>query len=117
MKAGDKSCAYLRWFRSPRPERSRTSASVIEEAKRLADAGYSEIQLLARTSTVTAILARRLGFRHFARPCPAASQAFAGALHHFASARFRQAIIDAIDANPNLCNTVISGAVRFHRAY
>ncbi len=30
------------------PERSRTSASVMEEARRLADSGYTEIQLLGQ---------------------------------------------------------------------
>ncbi len=44
----DKSCAYcvVRYTRGP--ERSRASASVMEEARRLADSGYTEIQLLGQ---------------------------------------------------------------------
>jgi len=103
----DKSCAYCVVPFTRGPERSRTSASVIEEAKRLADSGYTEIQLLGqnvnsyrdpsaagwdfatlldRVGTVGGI--RRVRFttshpRDFVKP-----------------------IVDAIDANPNLCNHV-----------
>src|ERR1700739_4098439 len=44
----DKSCAYCVVPFTRGPERSRTSASVIAEAARLAEAGYSEIQLLGQ---------------------------------------------------------------------
>src|SRR5258708_4488984 len=42
----DKSCAYCVVPFTRGPERSRTSASVLAEARELAGAGYSEIQLL-----------------------------------------------------------------------
>jgi tRNA-2-methylthio-N6-dimethylallyladenosine synthase len=45
----DKACTYCVVPFTRGPERSRTSASVLEEARRLADAGYSEIQLLGQT--------------------------------------------------------------------
>ena len=45
----DYSCAYCVVPRTRGPERSRTSESVLAEARRLADAGYTEIQLLGQT--------------------------------------------------------------------
>src|SRR5262249_19956494 len=42
----DKSCAYCVVPFTRGPERSRTSASVMAEAQTLADAGYTEVQLL-----------------------------------------------------------------------
>src|SRR5579863_4344935 len=44
----DKSCAYCVVPFTRGPERSRTSASVMDEARRLAELGYSEIQLLGQ---------------------------------------------------------------------
>ena len=44
----DKHCAYCVVPFTRGPERSRTSASVIEEARRIADAGFTEIQLLGQ---------------------------------------------------------------------
>ena len=45
----DKACSYCVVPFTRGPERSRASASVLAEARRLADAGYSEIQLLGQT--------------------------------------------------------------------
>src|ERR1700723_2665258 len=45
----DYACAYCVVPRTRGPERSRTSESVLAEAPRLADAGYTEIQLLGQT--------------------------------------------------------------------
>ncbi len=44
----DKTCAYCVVPFTRGPERSRTSASVMAEARRLADTGYTEIQLLGQ---------------------------------------------------------------------
>src|ERR1700685_3770619 len=44
----DKSCAYCVVPFTRGPERSRTSESVLAEARRLAESGYSEIQLLGQ---------------------------------------------------------------------
>jgi tRNA-2-methylthio-N6-dimethylallyladenosine synthase len=87
----DKSCAYCVVPFTRGPERSRTSESVMAEARRLAESGYTEIQLLGQNvnsyrdpspagwdfATLLARAAR--DFRHSAR-----------ALHDFASARFHQ---------------------------
>ena len=45
----DKACSYCVVPFTRGPERSRASAAVLQEARRLADAGYSEIQLLGQT--------------------------------------------------------------------
>jgi tRNA-2-methylthio-N6-dimethylallyladenosine synthase len=45
----DKSCSYCVVPFTRGPERSRSSASILEEVRKLADAGYSEIQLLGQT--------------------------------------------------------------------
>jgi tRNA-2-methylthio-N6-dimethylallyladenosine synthase len=44
----DKSCAYCVVPFTRGPERSRTSASILNEARKLAEAGYTEIQLLGQ---------------------------------------------------------------------
>ena len=89
------------------PERSRTSASVIEEATTLADSGYTEIQLLGQN------------VNSYRDPSPAGWD-FAtlldrvGGVPGIRRVRFTTShprdfvkpIIDAIDANPNLCNHV-----------
>src|SRR5215475_5860929 len=45
----DKACAYCVVPHTRGPERSRTSESILAETRRLADSGYSEIQLLGQT--------------------------------------------------------------------
>jgi tRNA-2-methylthio-N6-dimethylallyladenosine synthase len=103
----DKSCAYCVVPFTRGPERSRTGASVIEEATRLADSGYTEIQLLGQN------------VNSYRDPSPAAWD-FAtlldrvGAVPGIRRVRFTTShprdfvkpIIDAIDSNPHLCNHV-----------
>jgi tRNA-2-methylthio-N6-dimethylallyladenosine synthase len=45
----DKACSYCVVPHTRGPERSRASAAILVEVRRLADAGYSEIQLLGQT--------------------------------------------------------------------
>jgi tRNA-2-methylthio-N6-dimethylallyladenosine synthase len=103
----DKNCAYCVVPFTRGPERSRTSASVMEEAKRLADSGYTEIQLLGQN------------VNSYRDPSPAGWD-FATLLDRVGSIPglrrvrfttshprdFVKPIIDAIDSNPNLCNHV-----------
>ncbi len=103
----DKSCAYCVVPYTRGPERSRTSASVIEEARRLADQGYTEIQLLGQNvnsyrdpsppgwdfATLLARVAETPGLRRV----------------RFTTSHprdFVKGIVDAIDANPVLANHV-----------
>jgi tRNA-2-methylthio-N6-dimethylallyladenosine synthase len=103
----DKSCAYCVVPFTRGPERSRTGESIIREAHSLADAGYTEIQLLGQN------------VNSFRDPSPAAWD-FATLLRNvgkvpgirrvrFTTSHprdFTREIIDAIDENPVLCNHV-----------
>jgi tRNA-2-methylthio-N6-dimethylallyladenosine synthase len=84
----DKSCAYCVVPFTRGPERSSTSQNVMAEARRLADAGYTEIQLLGQNVNSETPGIRRVRFitshpRDFVKP-----------------------IVDAIDSNPVLCDHV-----------
>ncbi len=103
----DKSCAYCVVPFTRGPERSRTGASVIEEATRLAGLGYTEIQLLGQN------------VNSYRDPSPAGWD-FATLLDQvgrvpgirrvrFTTSHprdFVKPIIDAIEGNANLCNHV-----------
>src|SRR3954471_20169988 len=103
----DKSCAYCVVPFTRGPERSRTSASVIAEAAELARSGHSEVQLLGQN------------VNSYRDPSPAGWD-FATVLDQvgrvpgirrvrFTTSHprdFVKPIIDAIDANPTLCNHV-----------
>ena len=103
----DKSCAYCVVPFTRGPERSRTSASVLAEARTLAEAGYTEIQLLGQNvnsyrdpsaagwdfATLLANVGRTPGIRRV----------------RFTTSHprdFVREIVDAIDENPALCNHV-----------
>jgi tRNA-2-methylthio-N6-dimethylallyladenosine synthase len=103
----DKACAYCVVPFTRGPERSRTSASVLREARDLVAAGYSEVQLLGQN------------VNSYQDPSPAGWD-FATLLRHMGQipgmrrVRFTTShprdfvkdIIDAIDENPVLCNHV-----------
>jgi tRNA-2-methylthio-N6-dimethylallyladenosine synthase len=103
----DKSCAYCVVPFTRGPERSRTSASVIDEAGQIAAMGYTEIQLLGQN------------VNSYRDPSPAGWD-FATLLDgvgrvpgirrvRFTTSHprdFVKAIVDAIDQNPALCNHV-----------
>ena len=103
----DKACAYCVVPFTRGPERSRTSESVLREARSLAELGYSEIQLLGQN------------VNSYRDPSPAGWD-FAKLLEEtgkvpglkrvrFTTSHprdFGKSIIDAIDANENLCNHV-----------
>jgi len=103
----DKSCAYCVVPFTRGPERSRTSASVLDEAGRIAASGYTEIQLLGQN------------VNSYRDPSPAGWD-FATLLDRvgrvpgirrvrFTTSHprdFVKEIVDAIDENPALCNHV-----------
>ncbi len=103
----DKSCAYCVVPFTRGPERSRTSASVMAEAGRLAEQGYTEIQLLGQN------------VNSYRDPSPAGWDfatllARVGEVPGIRRVRyttshprdFVKAIVDAMDANPVLCDHV-----------
>jgi tRNA-2-methylthio-N6-dimethylallyladenosine synthase len=103
----DKSCAYCVVPFTRGPERSRTSESVIAEARGLAERGYTEIQLLGQN------------VNSYRDPSPAGWD-FATLLARVAEISgirrvryttshprdFVKSIVDAMDANPVLCDHV-----------
>ncbi len=103
----DKACAYCVVPFTRGPERSRTAASVVDEAKRLVDQGYTEVQLLGQN------------VNSYRDPSPTGWD-FATLLNEvgnipgmkrvrFTTSHprdFVKPIIDAIESNPNLCNHV-----------
>jgi tRNA-2-methylthio-N6-dimethylallyladenosine synthase len=102
----DKFCAYCVVPYTRGNERSRTAASVMEEARRMADAGYTEIQLLGQNVN---------SYRD-----PSGTMTFAQLLHavgtingirrvRFTTSHprdFTKDIVEAIDATPTLCDHV-----------
>jgi tRNA-2-methylthio-N6-dimethylallyladenosine synthase len=103
----DKSCAYCVVPFTRGPERSRTSAGVMDEARRLAETGYTEIQLLGQN------------VNSYRDPSPAGWD-FATLLARVAEVPgirrvryttshprdFTRAIVDAMDANESVCDHV-----------
>lgn len=103
----DKSCAYCVVPFTRGPERSRTSESVLREARELAEKGYTDIQLLGQN------------VNSYLDPSPAGLD-FAALLRktgevpgirrvRFTTSHprdFVKSIIDAIEENPALCNHV-----------
>src|SRR5579863_5111594 len=103
----DKACSYCVVPFTRGPERSRASASVLQEVRRLADAGYSEIQLLGQTVNSYADPSpKRMSFAELL----AAVAAVPGIRRvRFTTSHprdFGRDIVAAIDAVPELCDHV-----------
>jgi len=102
----DKFCAYCVVPYTRGKERSRTSTSVLAEARRMADSGYSEIQLLGQNVNSYRDPEGKLSFAELL--------AAIGQLDGIRRVRFTTShprdfthdIVDAIDAVPALCDHV-----------
>jgi tRNA-2-methylthio-N6-dimethylallyladenosine synthase len=116
----DKACSYCVVPFTRGPERSRASASVLEETRRLADAGYSEIQLLGQT--VNSYLdpsPKRLSFAELLVAVAAVKGIRRVRFTTSHPRDFGRDIVEAIDAVPELCShvhlPVQSGSTRLLR--
>src|SRR5246500_3723194 len=102
----DKFCAYCVVPYTRGKERSRTSTSVLEEARRIADLGYTEIQLLGQNVNS---YRDPEGKRSFAELLVAVSEVSGIRRVRFTTSHprdFTRDIVEAIDANPALCNHI-----------
>jgi tRNA-2-methylthio-N6-dimethylallyladenosine synthase len=102
----DKFCAYCVVPFTRGKERSRTSDSVLAEARQMADLGYTEIQLLGQNVNSYHDSA---GKRTFAELLAAVGEVSGIRRLRFTTSHprdFGRDIIDAIDAVPTLCNHV-----------
>jgi len=102
----DKFCAYCVVPYTRGKERSRASASVLEEALRMAQAGYTDIQLLGQNVNS---YRDPSGKRTFAELLTAVGQIDGVRRVRFTTSHprdFTRDILDAIDATPTLCDHV-----------
>ncbi len=103
----DKSCAYCVVPFTRGPERSRASGSIMREARTLAGAGYSEIQLLGQN--VNSYRDPSPAGWNFARLLSAVAEIPGIRRVRFTTSHprdFGQDIVRAIDEHPALCNHV-----------
>jgi len=102
----DKFCAYCVVPFTRGKERSRTSASVLAEARQIADLGYSEIQLLGQNVNS---YRDPDGKKSFAELLAAVGEVTGIKRVRFTTSHprdFSRDIVDAIDAVPTLCDHV-----------
>ena len=102
----DKFCAYCVVPYTRGKERSRTSASVLAEARQMADAGYTEIQLLGQNVNS---YRDPEGKRSFAELLAAVGEIAGVRRVRFTTSHprdFTREIVEAIDAVPTLCDHV-----------
>jgi len=103
----DKACAYCVVPFTRGPERSRTSDSILAEARRLAGAGYTEVQLLGQNvNSYRDPSARRMSF---AELLAAVGEVIGIRRVRFTTSHprdFTADIVAAIDSGPTLCNHV-----------
>ncbi len=102
----DKFCAYCVVPYTRGKERSRTAASVLGEARRMADAGFTEIQLLGQNVNS---YHDPSGSMTFAELLAAVGQIAGIRRVRFTTSHprdFTKDIVDAIDAVPTLCDHV-----------
>jgi tRNA-2-methylthio-N6-dimethylallyladenosine synthase len=102
----DKFCAYCVVPYTRGKERSRTSDSVLAEARRMADTGYTEVQLLGQNVNSYADPSHK---KTFAQLLAAVGEIPGMRRVRFTTSHprdFTKDIVDAIDAVPTLCDHV-----------
>ncbi|MGB8494522.1 MAG: tRNA (N6-isopentenyl adenosine(37)-C2)-methylthiotransferase MiaB [Candidatus Acidiferrum sp.] len=103
----DKTCSYCVVPFTRGPERSRASASVLEEVRQLADMGYTEVQLLGQTvNSYTDPSARRMRFSEL---LAAVAEVPGIRRVRFMTSHprdFGKDIVEAIEAVPAICDHV-----------
>src|SRR6201987_2364201 len=105
----DKFCAYCVVPYTRGKERSRTSTSVLNEARRMAERGYSEIQLLGQNVNSYKDPSTDLTKKSFAELLAAVGEVSGIRRVRFTTSHprdFGKDIVDAIDAVPSLCDHV-----------
>ena len=103
----DYACSYCVVPHTRGPERSRPSEAVLAEVRRLADAGYTEIQLLGQTvNSYRDPSARKLGFTQLL--CEVAAVPGIRRVRFTTSHPndFHREIVTAIDSTPVLCDHI-----------
>jgi tRNA-2-methylthio-N6-dimethylallyladenosine synthase len=103
----DYACSYCVVPHTRGPERSRASESVLAEARRLADAGYTEIQLLGQTvNSYRDPSPRGLNFVKLLREVAAVNGIRRVRFTTSHPNDFHREIVEAIDDTPALCDHV-----------
>jgi tRNA-2-methylthio-N6-dimethylallyladenosine synthase len=103
----DYACSYCVVPHTRGPERSRPSAAVLGEARRLADAGYTEIQLLGQTvNSYRDPSPRGMSFVELLREVAAVEGIRRVRFTTSHPSDFHREIVDAIDETPALCDHI-----------
>jgi tRNA-2-methylthio-N6-dimethylallyladenosine synthase len=117
----DKACSYCVVPFTRGPERSRPSDLILREVRQLAELGYSEVQLLGQTvNSYVDPTANRLSFSELLLAVAKVQGIRRVRFTTSHPREFSQDIVDAIDAEPKLCEhvhlPVQSGSTRILRA-
>jgi tRNA-2-methylthio-N6-dimethylallyladenosine synthase len=102
----DKFCAYCVVPYTRGKERSRTSDSVLAEARRMAEAGYTDVQLLGQNVNSYCDPSGRLSFADLLQAVGAISGIRRVRFTTSHPRDFTRDIVEAIDAMPTLCDHV-----------
>ena len=103
----DYACSYCVVPHTRGPERSRPSEAVLSEARRLAEAGYTEIQLLGQTvNSYRDPSARALSFVGLLREVATVEGIRRVRFTTSHPNDFHREIVDAIDSTPALCDHI-----------